>query len=86
MKSQRLGSFIGFILLAAAPQNQAEADSSLTHPQPATANLISLTQFLKAALELTQSHQPPQAIRCAESELVFRLGKPQQIFEERKTK
>jgi hypothetical protein len=73
MKSQELGSFIIFNLLSAALQNRADADSTLTHPRQATANVTPLALLLKATLQRKQTHEPLQASGHSEPGQVFLL-------------
>ena len=75
VKPQKLGSFITFILLSDVPLPRADANSKRTHPQLATASLISLTQFLKTVLNRVQ--ETPRTRRQIELPTVFRLSTPE---------
>jgi len=84
MKSNdRLGWFITFILLAAAPKKRAVAVSKSTPIQPAIPDLLPLTRFLKNALDRVRAHESLLPRRPVQVELVFGTGTPEQASGEK---
>ena len=58
MKSNAsLGRFITFIQLLGQSKNEAVAGSNLIHTQPAAADLLPLTRFLRAILDRVGAHE-----------------------------
>ncbi len=84
MKSNdRLGWFITFILLSAAPKKRAVAVGKFTPIQPAIPDLLPLTRFLKNALDRVRAHESLLSRRRVQVELVFRIGRPEQASGEK---
>ena len=71
MKSQaQLGHFITFVLLLHL--SHISGSSNPTHSRPVVADSLSLTQFLKSALERARAHESNRA--SGTTQIVFRVG------------
>jgi hypothetical protein len=66
-----LGPFVTFILLLELPKNEVVAGSNLIHTQPAAADLLPLTRFLRAILDRVRAHEQVQAGQTHPVETVF---------------